>query len=158
MKLLTIFALLLMNIGEPIKKGRMGTATYYADKFVGRRTATEEIYTHKGLTAASNIYPLNSWVLVTNPLTCDSVVVRINDRMAKGMEHRGRIIDLTTDGAKIMNFFGKGVMKVKTEEFIPQKLKWNKQKAVNFEIVGLSPTWGAKMRNREVGLSHLAHN
>lgn len=106
-------------IDKPIKKSRKGEATYYANKFVGRRTANGEIYTHKGLTAASNIYPLGTWVLVTNPLTCDTITVRINDRMAEGMEKKGRIIDLTTDGAKAMGFFGKGILKVKTEIYIP---------------------------------------
>lgn len=104
---------------HPIKKERKGTATYYANNFVGRRTATGEIYTHSGMTAASNIYPLGSWVLVTNPKTCDSITVRINDRMAKGMEKKGRIIDLTRDGAVAMRFFGKGTLKVKTEIYIP---------------------------------------
>src|SRR6476659_1624109 len=50
-----------------------GLATYYAQKFEGGLTATGEIFHHSKLTAASNIFALNTWVKVTNILTGKSI-------------------------------------------------------------------------------------
>ena len=44
----------------------IGLATYYAQKFEGGLTATGEIFRHSKLTAASNVFALNTWVKVTN--------------------------------------------------------------------------------------------
>ncbi len=38
-----------------------GIASFYADKFEGRKTATGAIYTHNKLTAACNVLPLRTW-------------------------------------------------------------------------------------------------
>src|SRR4051812_34552128 len=62
------------------EKTHYGTASFYANKFEGRKTATGEIFSQKKLSAASNILPLNHWVRVTNTRNNLSVVLRINDR------------------------------------------------------------------------------
>jgi rare lipoprotein A len=73
-----------------------GLATFYADKFEGRKTASGEPFTQMGFTAAHRTLPLGSWVKVTNSATLRSVVVRINDR---GPFSKGRIIDLSKRAA-----------------------------------------------------------
>ena len=92
-----------------------GLATYYASKFEGNLTATGEIFHHCNLTAASNFFALNTWVRVTNLLTGQSIIVRINDRMHPSMAQKGRILDLTMTGAKQLKIVNRGVAKVKIE-------------------------------------------
>jgi rare lipoprotein A len=58
-----------------------GQASYYANKFEGRKTATGEIFKQNQLTAACNVLPLGTWVRVTNLSNGKSVVVRTNDRL-----------------------------------------------------------------------------
>ncbi|HMJ48845.1 MAG TPA: septal ring lytic transglycosylase RlpA family protein, partial [Ferruginibacter sp.] len=43
-----------------------GLASYYADKFHGRRTANGEIFSQTKMTAACNVLPLGTWIQVTN--------------------------------------------------------------------------------------------
>jgi rare lipoprotein A len=92
-----------------------GLATYYANKFEGSLTATGEIFHHSALTAASNVFALNTWVKVTNILTGTSIIVRINDRMHPGMTKKGRVLDLTLTGAKELKIVNRGIAKVKIE-------------------------------------------
>lgn len=92
-----------------------GLATYYANRFEGNPTATGEIFHHSNLTAASNVFALNTWVKVTNILTGKSIIVRINDRMHPRMNKKGRILDLTLTGAKQLKIVNRGVAKVKIE-------------------------------------------
>jgi len=92
-----------------------GLATYYANKFEGNLTATGEIFHHCNLTAASNLFALNTWVKVTNLLTGKSIIVRINDRMHPSMSKKGRILDLTLTGAKQLKIVSRGIAKVKIE-------------------------------------------
>jgi rare lipoprotein A len=74
-----------------------GVASYYADMFNGRRTASGETFSNAALTAAHRTLPFGSRVKVTNPRTGASVVVRINDR---GPFARGRTIDLSRAAAE----------------------------------------------------------
>jgi rare lipoprotein A (peptidoglycan hydrolase) len=92
-----------------------GLATFYAKKFEGGHTATGEVFRHSKLTAASNFFDLNTWVRVTNVLTGQSIVVRINDRMHPSMSKKGRVLDLTMTGAKQLKIVNRGVAKVKVE-------------------------------------------
>jgi rare lipoprotein A len=97
-----------------VSKGKIhyGTASYYANKFEGRQTATGEIFSQNKLTAASNTIPLNQWVRVTNIRNNLIVVVRINDRMHKNNK---RLIDLSKSAAKKLKFTGHGLAHVKVE-------------------------------------------
>lgn len=59
-------------------------ATFYANKFVGRRTASGEVYSHGKMTAAHGSLPFGTRVRVTNPATGRSVCVKVNDRGVHG--------------------------------------------------------------------------
>ncbi len=63
-------------------KAHFGIASYYADKFIGRKTATGAIYRHAKATAACNILPLGTWIRVTNLRNKKSVIVQVNDRLS----------------------------------------------------------------------------
>jgi|SRR5450432_120931 rare lipoprotein A len=94
------------------EKIHYGTASFYANKFEGRKTATGEIFSQKKLSAASNILPLNHWVRVTNTRNNLSLVLRINDRMHKNNK---RLIDLSKAAAKKLRYTGYGLTHVKVE-------------------------------------------
>jgi len=102
---------------EPGKQLK-GFATIYANRFIGLRTATGEIFKHSNLTAASNNFKINSWVKVTNLSNMKSVIVRINDRMHPRMTQMGRIVDLTKAAAKLLGNFD-GIADVKVESLTP---------------------------------------
>lgn len=89
-----------------------GEASYYADKFNGKLTASGERFNNSDLTAAHRVLPFGSRVLVTNTANGNSVVVRINDR---GPFKRGRIIDLSRTAAKALGMLEKGVAEVTIE-------------------------------------------
>ncbi len=76
-------------------KGRTiyGIASFYSKNLEGTKTSTGEHFHHKLMTAASNCFPLNTWVRVTNLRNDRSVVVRINDHMADRMYKKGRVVD-----------------------------------------------------------------
>ena len=57
--------------------------TYYADRFVGRKTSNGEIFRQNQYTAAHKSIPLGTYLLVTYPATGQQVVVRVNDRCPK---------------------------------------------------------------------------
>ncbi len=86
------------------------TATYYADKFEGRRTANNERFEQDGLTAAHKTLPFGTRVKVTSLDTDRSVIVKINDRIPK---HSNTSIDLTKRAAKELGFFLEGRADVK---------------------------------------------
>src|SRR3546814_9579409 len=69
-----------------------GQASYYGNKFHGRRTSNLEVYDMYAFTAAHKSLPLPSFARVTNLDNGKSVVVRVNDR---GPFHEGRIIHLS---------------------------------------------------------------
>lgn len=75
---------------KPFKKSVH--ASYYADKFHGRRTASGKLFDMNKLTAAHKTLPFGTMVKVTNESNGKSVVVEINDR---GPFVRGREIDLS---------------------------------------------------------------
>jgi len=88
---------------------QVGMASYYANKFHGRKTANGEIFNMNALTAAHPVLPFNTVVKVTNLKTGRSVEVRINDR---GPFSKKRIIDLSRAAAKEIGLIESGVGKV----------------------------------------------
>ncbi len=89
-----------------------GQASYYADKFHGRSTASGEKYDKTKLTAAHRSLPFGTRVRVTNLRNGQQVIVRINDR---GPFVDGRIVDLSRAAAEQIGMVRDGVVKVKVE-------------------------------------------
>ncbi|RZJ62282.1 MAG: septal ring lytic transglycosylase RlpA family protein [Flavobacterium sp.] len=88
-------------------------ATYYADKFNGRKTTSGERFHNKKYTAAHMKLPFGTMVRVTNESNGKWVDVRVNDRgpFSKKLE-----IDLTkTAFMDIASKKGSGSFKVKIE-------------------------------------------
>ena len=89
-----------------------GLASYYNDKFDGKKTASGEIFSQKELTAAHRTLPFGTIVKVTRVSNQKQVVVRINDR---GPFVDGRIIDLSYKAALELDLINVGVAEVIVE-------------------------------------------
>jgi rare lipoprotein A len=82
-----------------------GIASWYGEKFHGRRTSNGETYDMYAMTAAHKTLPLPTYVEVTNLRNGRSVVLRVNDR---GPFHDNRIIDLSYTAAAKLDILGAG--------------------------------------------------
>lgn len=91
---------------------KTGKASFYGDKFHGRKTASGEKYDRSLFTAAHRTFPFGTVVKVTNNNNGRSVVVRINDR---GPHTRGRIVDLSHIAAEKIGMIQNGVVPVTIE-------------------------------------------
>lgn len=90
-----------------------GLATYYADKFNGRKTTSGERFHNSKYTAAHMKLPLGTVVRVTNETNGKFVDVKVNDR---GPYSKKLEIDLTkTAFMEIASKKGSGSFKVKLE-------------------------------------------
>lgn len=89
-----------------------GKASYYADKFEGRRTASGETFRQNNLTGAHRTLPFGTKVKVINLANGRSVKVRINDR---GPYAQGRIIDLSKKAARKLGILATGVAPVEIQ-------------------------------------------
>ena len=88
-------------------------ASYYHDKFNGRKTASGAIFSNYKLTAAHRSLPFGTEVKVTNRTNGKSVIVTINDR---GPFTKDREIDLSKkDFMEISEHKNQGVLQVDIE-------------------------------------------
>jgi rare lipoprotein A len=97
-----------------------GMASWYGRDFHGRLTANGEVYDMHSISAAHTTLPLPSYVRVTNLDNGRSIVVRVNDR---GPYHRNRLIDLSIGTAKALDFYSRGLARVRVEYVGPAPLE-----------------------------------
>ena len=86
-----------------------GVASYYADQYNGRPTASGETYDMNDLTAAHRTLPFGTRLAVTNVSNGKTVEVRVNDR---GPFKAGRIIDLSLEAARRLDMITPGTARV----------------------------------------------
>lgn len=89
-----------------------GQASWYGRKFHGRRTASGEVYSMYGMTAAHRTLPIPSYARVRNVSNGREVIVRVNDR---GPFHSERVMDLSYAAALKLGVLGGGVAQVEIE-------------------------------------------
>ena len=87
-------------------------ASFYHDKFNGRKTASGEIFSNKKLTTAHRTLPFGTVIEVTNLRTGKSVEVRINDR---GPFHSSRALDLSKAAFDSIGNSSNGTMPIEYE-------------------------------------------
>ena len=97
---------------KKVSRTLYGTASFYSNKFNGRKTASGEIFSQSKFTCACNILPLGTWIKVTNIRNGKSVRVKVNDRLHPKMK---RLIDLTRAAAVKLGFVSNGTARVKAE-------------------------------------------
>src|SRR6476660_8946436 len=84
-------------------RAESGIASHYSTRELGTKTASGRALHDGALTAAHKTLPFGSRVRVTNRANGRSVVVTVTDR---GPYARGRVIDLTPAGARVLGFSG----------------------------------------------------
>jgi len=89
-----------------------GDASFYADIFEGRITASGEVFSQNKLTAAHKTLPFGAVVRVTNRENNKDITVTINDR---GPFTEGRVIDLSKTAFLSIADLNKGVVNVNME-------------------------------------------
>lgn len=91
--------------------GLHGQASFYGHGFQGRKTSTGERFDVRQFTAASNRFPLGSWVAVRRVDNDRCAIVKVNDRMHA--KHRRRIIDVSLGAAEYLGMVRAGVVFVR---------------------------------------------
>lgn len=76
-------------LAEDVPFKQQGVASWYGTKFHGRRTASGEVYSMYGMSAAHRTLPIPSYARVRNKANGKEVIVRINDR---GPFHSSRVL------------------------------------------------------------------
>lgn len=90
----------------------IGIASWYGPGFDGRPTSSGKIYNQEELTAASNVFPLGSRVMVTNLSNGRAVEVAVTDH---GPFKKGRKIDLSHKAARVIGMVGDGTAPVRID-------------------------------------------
>ncbi|PKH66608.1 septal ring lytic transglycosylase RlpA family lipoprotein [Flavobacterium sp. ALD4] len=103
------------TIGELVVYKKDAHASYYADKFHGRRTASGALFDRNKYTAAHKKLPFGTKLRITNQGNGRSVIVEVTDR---GPFVKSRNIDLSKKAfMEIAKNKGAGVMTVTIEVF-----------------------------------------
>jgi rare lipoprotein A len=168
----TIYLFLCVFVGGHLAYSQVqtGKASFYADKFEGRPTASGEKYKHSKLTAAHKSLPFGTKVRVTNVANNQTVEVIVNDR---GPYVDGRIIDLSKSAAQQLGFVNLGLADVKIEVIdagdgkgsgqvaLIDKVSVDEKEFYDFEIMRINPKgFGVQIGTYQelVNLMRLADN
>lgn len=94
-----------------------GEATFYAQKFEGRRTASGIPFRQNQMVAAHRAYPFGTVLRVTNTGNDRSVTVRVVDRGPFGSSARAQrtVLDLSTRAAEQLGYIQAGRAQVRVE-------------------------------------------
>lgn len=95
-----------------------GLASWYGEKFHGRKASSGERYDMYGMSAAHRSLPIPTYVRVTSLENGRSVVVRVNDR-GPFVDTQQRIIDLSYTAALKLGVVGPGTMRVEVRALEP---------------------------------------
>jgi len=92
------------------QKEKEGIASYYADRYHGRKTRSGARFDQQKLTAAHPDLPFGTRVKVVNLANNREVLVTVNDRCRR---RKFPFIDVSQAAARKLGFLGKGITKVR---------------------------------------------
>lgn len=92
-----------------------GLASYYADQFQGKPTASGELYDRNKMTVAHKTLPFGTLVKVTRLDNNKSIQARVNDR---GPFISGRVVEVSGSGAEQLDLIKAGSARVKVEVIV----------------------------------------
>jgi rare lipoprotein A (peptidoglycan hydrolase) len=95
-----------------VPDGEVGWASWYGREFQGLPTASGLPFDMNALTCAHRTLPLGTVVRVTNLVTFNAVILKVNDR---GPFVPGRVLDVSRAAAKQLGFLGAGLTPVRIE-------------------------------------------
>ena len=108
-----------------------GNASYYADKFHGRRTASGEIYNKDSMTCAHLKFPFGTMLKVRNPLNDRTVIVRVTDR---GPYSKRFVLDLSRAAARELDIIRAGFTMVEITPIHPYNIPYRAEEDSLLEI------------------------
>lgn len=131
--------ILLMILGMGIQlHAERGVASFYHDRFHGRRMANGVAYHRDSFTCAHRRYPLGTWLRVVNPKNGKAVVVQVTDR---GPYSHNFTIDLSRAAARHLDIIRLGhapveITKVASRQggIIPYPLEEEEPEVVDIEL------------------------
>jgi rare lipoprotein A len=88
---------------------QIGQASFYSNRYDGRRTSSGARYDPEKLTAAHPSLPLGTRLQVIDEASGRRVVVTVTDRQARN----GRVIDLSRRAAEDLGIIGRGTARVR---------------------------------------------
>lgn len=112
-QILFLLATILTFISIPAEAQSVGHATYYGNRFHGRRTSDGSRYHKDSLTCAHRTLPFGTLLKVRNTKNGREVVVKVTDR---GPFRKGGIVDLSMAAAKEIGMVAQGVARVEVTE------------------------------------------
>jgi rare lipoprotein A len=100
----------------------VGKASFYGNKFAGRKTADGSRYYPDSMTCAHKTYPFGTWLHVRNPRNGNQVIVKVTDR---GPHTRNRMIDLSYIAADQLDIIRQGIatVEVRKIDLLPEKMR-----------------------------------
>lgn len=134
-------------LNSAVNYDQKGIASWYGTKFNGELTSSREPYNLLGMTGASPVLPIPTFVRVTNLENGRYVIVKINDR---GPFAPNRILDLSYVAAKKLGYTGQGTALVRVQ-------------AINFDHAA-TPVYASNSSVKtpkiylQVGAFHLENN
>ena len=114
-KYLLVLMILLVDF-QIVASQKIGKATYYANRFHGRRTSSGDIYHKDSFTCAHKTLPFGTKLKVKDTKTGNEVVVKVNDRLG-----RGTMVDLSYAAAKELGIIGRGTAQVEITPYIDKE-------------------------------------
>ncbi len=142
-KLSIVVALTMLTLFASAQITEIGLASFYADKFDGKTTASGEIFKQNKMTAAHRTLPFGTVVKVTNLDNNLSVEVTINDR---GPFVEKRIIDLSKAAAEKLNYVNNGTASVRVEVVsLPENASAQTTEA--YKNTSSAPAWPGSKKN-----------
>ncbi|MGL5722126.1 MAG: septal ring lytic transglycosylase RlpA family protein [Brevinema sp.] len=107
---LAVFISPFSTFAQETPKFIYGVASWYGEQFEGKPTASGEVFSMNGLTAAHKSLPFGTRLEIENLGNGKKVEVRVNDR---GPFVENRILDISKQAAEILDFVGEGKTFVK---------------------------------------------
>lgn len=110
--LLPLIIVFLFSCGQEVFAQEEGLASYYHNRFHGRKSSSGRIHSNDELVAAHRTYPFGTFLRVTNLSNMKSAIVCVTDR---GPHRKSRLIDVSENAAELLDFKAKGVTRVRIE-------------------------------------------
>lgn len=101
-------------LASKLSAQQKGKATFYSDRFHGKKTSSGKPYHRDSLTCAHRTFPIGTLLEVTNTDNGNKVIVEVTDR---GPYARGKIIDLSYAAAHKLGIIRRGVGTVELKEW-----------------------------------------
>lgn len=119
-----IVSLLLTSVSVCVAQAlpmQKGNASYYHDRFHGRKMANGNLYHRDSMTCAHLRYPLGTWLHVRNLSNGKEVNVQVTDR---GPYSRKFVIDLSRAAARELDIISYGYRPVEIVPFVPARVPY----------------------------------